>query len=209
MKGIKILLYISSLFLSHLLHSQKVVRKTILDPHSSFVQLEVTNCYELILGTSGTSEMIVEATMDGEYSKDLMVVTKEEGNTFFVNAGFRPNFMEPNDKLGAHKVISISLRVQLPYNMEAKVYGTNCNVTASGHYRRLEIVLGSGRCLLQEVGEDIMVRTQSGDIWAKMQRGTIAANTKYGNIFKGDIPKGNDQFKLQTVTGNIHLQKTK
>ncbi|MEB8346054.1 DUF4097 family beta strand repeat-containing protein [Flavobacteriaceae bacterium KMM 6898] len=195
-------------FLCYFLNAQKTVKKTIVDPETSFIQIDAENCFEVILDTSNSTDLIVEAAMDGEYNPNLLVNVRQEGTTIFVSAGFHPNFIVPNDKLSAHKVISIALKINLPDYINAKVYGTSCNVTASGRYQSLNVILGDGRCTLKNVGENSVVRTQSGDIFLSTSKATITAISTYGEIIEELIPTGNDNFRLQTVTGNIHLKKT-
>lgn len=197
------------LFSCFFLKAQKSVKKTIIDPKTSFIQIDAENCFEVILDTSNSTDLIVDAAMDGEYNPNLLVNVKQEGSTIFISAGFQPNFIVPNDKLSAHKVVSIALKIKLPNYINAKVFGTSCNVTASGRYHSLDVVLSDGRCELNNVGENSTVRTQSGDIVVSSSEATIVATSTYGKIIEDSIPLGNDNFKLQTVTGNIHLKKTK
>lgn len=191
------------------LKAQKTVKKTIIDPKTSFIQIDAENCFEVILNTSNSTDLIVDAAMDGEYNPNLLVNVKQEGATIFVSAGFQPNFIVPNDKLSAHKVVSIALNINLPNYINAKVFGTSCNVMASGRYHSLAVVLSDGRCELNNVGENCTVRTQSGDILVTSSRASINAISTYGKIIEEPIPTGNDNFKLHTVTGDIHLKKTK
>lgn len=186
-----------------------MVRKAIVDPKTSFIQIDANNCFEVILSTSNSSDLIVNAAMDGEYNPNLLVSVKQEGSTLFVSAGFQPNFIVPNDKLSAHKVVSIALNVMVPNYINAKIYGTSCNVDVSGRYQKLDVILSDGRCTLNNVGENSTVKTQSGDIFISSDKATISAASTYGKIIEEAIPLGNDNFRLETVTGNIHLKKTK
>lgn len=203
------LLVVILLFACCFVQAQKTVKKTIIDPKTSFIQIDAENCFEVILETSNSTDLMVDAAMDGEYNPNLLVNVKQEGATIFVSAGFQPNFIVPNDKLSAHKVVSIALHIKLPNYINAKVYGTNCNVSASGRYHSLDITLSDGRCELINVGEKCVVKTQSGDILVSSKKATITASTTYGKIIEESIPAGNDIFKLQTVTGDIYLKKTK
>ncbi|MFT4831875.1 MAG: hypothetical protein ACI815_001526 [Psychroserpens sp.] len=202
-------LLVTLLFSCCFLNAQKTVKKTIIDPKTSFIQIDAENCFEVILDTSNSTDLIVDAAMDGEYNPNLLVNVKQDGTTIFVSAGFQPNFIVPNDKLSAHKVVSISLKINLPNYINAKVYGTSCNVTASGRYQSLDVILSDGRCTLNNVGENSAVRTQSGDIFLFSSKATITAISTYGEVIEELIPTGNDNFRLQTITGNIHLKKTK
>ncbi len=189
------------------LNAQKIVKKSILNPNTSFVQIDLDNCFKIHMETLETDEMIVEAVIDGEYKKDLVLNVKEEGSTILISAGFQPNFVHPNDKLSAHKVISISLKVFLPQYKTVQLYGANCNVVVSGAYRDLKVTLDDGRCSLFQVSESAEITTQSGDIFVSSSGATIIANSKYGIIQKEQLPSGVGQFKLSTTTGNIQIKK--
>ncbi|WP_273568372.1 DUF4097 family beta strand repeat-containing protein [Maribacter halichondriae] len=153
-------------------------------------------------------EVVVEALIDGEYKNDLLLSFREEGKTLHVGAGFQPSFNNPNDKLSAHKVVSISLKVMLPQFKEVQVFGTNCNVAAKGEYKKLDITLADGDCHLSEVSRSVHVKTQSGDISAKISKASIDAVSKYGTVEKDNISDGPNELYLATTTGNIVIKKT-
>ncbi len=177
-------------------------------PGISFIGIDANNCFDISLDTLDGNEMIVEAKIDGEYSEDLLVKIRQEGSAILVGAGFHPNFTDPNDKLSAHKVVSIALRVQLPRFKKVELQGTGCNVAVSGNYESLKVDLGDGRCYLKNVSETVEVHTQSGDITVLGSNAQIMASSKFGKVQKNNIPPGNNKYTLSTVTGNIHLSKT-
>jgi hypothetical protein len=137
-----------------------------------------------------------------------LVNVKQEGTTVLVSTGFQPNFVIPNDKLGAHKVISISLRISIPKNLNVTLYGTITNVMATGDYANLGISLSDGNCTLNGRGENVVINTQSGNIELVTTKAQIMASTKYGNINREAVAPGNDHFDLNSVTGNISIRKT-
>ncbi len=191
----------------HIANAQKVVNKTIVNSTISFIQIDASNCFEITLETIDTNEMVIEATIDGEYENDLLSIVKEEGSTVLVNTGFQPNFRSPNDKLSAHKVVSIALKVKLPKDKNVNVYGSSCNVTATGVYERLKVSLNDGGCNLYNVYRFAEINTQSGDIHVRSAMATIDGKSKYGLVESDEIPTGNDYFKLNTITGNILLNR--
>src|SRR5690606_28318764 len=107
------------------LQAQKKVIKTIDNTSVSFIQIDGKNCFSLALETVDAPKITVEAAIDGEYLQDVLVNVKQEGATLLVSSGFQPNFVFPNDKLSAHKVISISLKISIPKNLKVTVYGTS------------------------------------------------------------------------------------
>jgi hypothetical protein len=191
-----------------MVHAQKMVVKTVENPDISFVQIDAKNCFSLALETVDIPKTTVAASIDGEYLQDLMVNVAQEGSTVLVSAGFQPNFVFPNDKLSAHKVISISLKISIPKNLSVRVYGTSTNVAARGDYANLKISLSDGKCTLEGRGENVVVHTQSGNIALATAKGQIKASTKYGKINREVLAPGDDHFTLNSVTGNISIRKT-
>ncbi len=189
-------------------YTQKVVHKSILHPDISLISINANNCFEVVMETVDENEMVVEAKIDGEYNKDLLLQIKEEGRTLLVGAAFRPSFLNPNDKLSAHKVVSIALYIKIPRYKRVALRGTSCNVTASGDYQNLEVGLNDGRCLLDHVSESVSVVTQSGDIFVLGDSAEISATSKYGKVGENRIPMGSTHYELNTVTGDIYLTKT-
>ncbi|WP_240751444.1 hypothetical protein [Flagellimonas onchidii] len=176
---------------------------------TEYIQIDSEFCYQVNLFTSKTQEVVVEASIEGEYAKDLIIAIEEQGATILISARFQPNFTNPNDKLSAHKVISIALDVELPEYKDVFVYGANSNVDVTGKYKKLKVKLSDGRCSLNNVGETIEVITQKGDIVLTTPSGNIMAKSTYGEVLKEDIPLGDNQFTLNTIEGKIHLKKTK
>ncbi len=187
---------------------QKQVRKTLINHESKSIQIDAENCYKILLDTTEGQEILIDAIIDGEYQKDLIVNIEEEGSNVFISSGFQPNFINPNDKLSAHKVVSIELKIAVPEYMNVHLFGTSTNVHIEGIYRKLRIDLADGICTLLNTGEHVAVKTQNGDIFLQTHSGIVNTKSNYGKVFGAQIPEGNNLYSLRTVEGNIHLSKT-
>ena len=184
----KYTLYIILLFSFGFLNAQKIVEKTVLNDHISLINIDTENCYKVTLETGNTEDVVVSANIEGEYKKDLVLEIKEEAASIFITTGFSPTFTSPNDKLSAHKVISISLHIIVPQYKNVKLYGKSSNITASGNYKNLNITLLDGYCMLQNISEAITASTQSGNIIVKGNNAIVKASTKYGKIYQDKLP---------------------
>jgi len=187
--------------------AQKVVRKSVIDPKVSLISIDASSSFEIKMSTHTSNEMVVEAAIEGEYQDDLLLNVDSEGSTINVNTGFNPNFINPNDKLSAHKVISISLQIVLPENKNVVVFGNECNVSAEGKYELLKVTLDDGQCELTSVTEKAIINTQSGNITINSSKAKVTANTKFGSIKGDSFTEGDNQFIITTVTGNIALNR--
>lgn len=189
------------------LSAQKVIRKTLEDPEATYLEIDTANCFKLELSTSESREIVVEAQIDGEYRNDLLVRVEQHGPIVRISAGFQPSFVVPNDKLSAHKVISISIQVRIPEKMNVSVLGSSSNVLAKGDYNNLKVVLDDGNCSLREIHGVTHALTRSGDIDVNTKGALFNIKNKYGTIQSDNVPQGDDYFDLTTTTGDIHLIK--
>jgi len=191
------------------IHAQKLVRKAFIDPRTETIQIDAQYCYRIDLKTASSNEVEISASMEGEYAKDLLISIEQSGTTAMISADFQPLFINPNDKLSAHKVVSIALEIRVPEYKYVDVFGTNTNLYATGKFEDLNVTLSDGRCTLENVSESVEVTTQKGDIMVMAPSGNIVAESTYGNVEKGIIPFGYNQFILKTIEGDIFLTKTK
>ncbi|MFH6603291.1 hypothetical protein ACEZ3G_07380 [Maribacter algicola] len=189
-------------------YAQKVVKKSIVDPDTSLIQIDATNCFQINLSTVDTDEVVIEATIDGEYRTDLLLSVQKKGGTLEIGTGFQPNFKNPNDKLSAHKVVSIALDIKLPFDQTVQVFGTNSNVDVVGAYKNLKVTLDDGHCHLYDIMTAAEIQTASGTIVVQSSSGFFEATSKYGTIKKENIPKGENRFILTSTTGDIEIRKT-
>ncbi len=196
------------LLMANLLPAQKWVKKSIINPEIATLSIDATNNFELSIDTARGNEMLLEATLEGEYSNNLVLNVRETGNTLLVSTDFTPDFKRPGDKLSAHKVISVALKIVLPEHKRIRIFGAGCHITAQGSYRDLKIMLSDGSCDLEHILGDVEVATQSGNISVATARADINARTKYGEIRGERIPTGENRYDLSSVTGNILLNKT-
>lgn len=196
------------LLLSIGLSAQKKVYNKILAAHIGLIQVDATNCFIVEVRTNKGNEITIEAEMEGEYSQDLDLEVSTNGVTLIVETGFSPSFENPNDKLSAHKVVSILLKLNIPQYKQLEIFGTNSRVEVEGVFKELNISLSDGTCVLNKVEANAKVKSQSGHIEIISDGAQISAESKYGTVSSNTIPYGNSIFKLQTVTGNIDLSKT-
>ena len=123
-----------------------------------------------------------------------------------VTTDFAPNFVPYNDKLSAHKVISIFLEVFLPEKTNLSILGTNAKVAINGNYSNLNVLLMEGECLIDVSAISGKIKTQSGNIEVSNNTTIQEAKTKFGRIIN-DPENRSTGITLVSNTGNILFQK--
>ncbi|WP_445386638.1 hypothetical protein ACT6NV_07505 [Robiginitalea sp. IMCC44478] len=184
-------------------YSQKKVVKTLLSPEISSIRIDGQQCFSIELKTADVPEVVVQALMEGEYQRQVLLLAEKQANTLVISTGFSPDFELPNDKLGAHKVLSIRLEVTVPNYQNVDVYAGSCSVETSGQFQNLSIALNDGQCKLSHTAENTQVRTQSAKITAAVASGVIAAKSRYGRVEIANIPAGDSRFTLNSTEGDI------
>jgi hypothetical protein len=198
---------VAALLCTAILQGQKRVRKTLLDPAVQSVVIDGAQCFHISLETAETREVLVEAEMEGEYQSEVMVITETLGNTLRISTGFAPSFQMPNDKLGAHKVLSVRLRVVLPRHQRVSLVAGSCRVETTGVFRDLKVQIAEGGCLLAHTAEHTEVTTASAPITAQIGQGVVEAHSRYGQVFLEAIPPGDPEFVLRSTRGDIRVSR--
>ncbi len=199
----------SFVLFSQFLIGQKTIRKSYPAPYGTLVQIDTDKSFKAEITAYEGDDLIVDAKLDGEYAEALSVNITEEGSTIWVATEFDPAFVLPNDKLSAHKVVSVSLSIKIPSNLDVQVFGTSCNVIMTGAFSNVDVVLNDGNCTLNQVAHTVNVQTQSGNINLNSLSGVIRAVSHYGRILQEKIPEGDERYELETVSGDITLERTK
>ncbi|MBC2838013.1 hypothetical protein [Robiginitalea sp. SC105] len=185
--------------------AQKRVSRTLLDPEVRSIAIDGSQCFAISLETAPTDEVTVEASMEGEYRSEVLVQTETLGGTLLISTGLSPAFDLPNDKLGAHKVLSVRLRIVLPEDQRVTLSAGRCQVETSGHYEELQVRINEGGCRLDHRAATTRVRTFSAPITARIAEGEVLAESRHGRVQIDPIPAGNSRFMLSSNSGDIQV----
>lgn len=186
-------------------HAQKRVVKTLLEPEIRDIAIDGSQCFAISLETARTDRVTVEASMEGEYQSEVVVQTENAGSTLMIRTGFTPGFDYPNDKLGAHKVLSVRLRVVLPEGQRVRLTAGRCQVEAAGRYDSLDVHIESGGCRMEHRATTTRVRTFSAPITARVRAGEVSAESRHGRVRVDPIPEGIPSYELKSHLGDIRV----
>lgn len=171
------------------------------------LQIEAEQIFEVELYSVSEGFIQAEIAIEGEYQNDLTVTSRKQGSILILEGSFMPAFENPNDKLSAHKVVSVRLKVGVPKHLAVVVSGTGTRVVAEGYFNNLEVTTGKGPVVMDRVAGVIEVRTLSGEIIAANVGGTIEATSRYGTVIRGAVTTGMASLRLESVNGDIYINK--
>lgn len=190
---------------SSAIYGQRILSKRLVYKNAQNFYIDAQQCFKVRLNTNTEQEVSVRAFVEGEYEKDLVLDLWEEGSHVHIGTSFHPDYEVKNDKLSAHKIISASLEISIPVEMTVFLKGTSTRTEIEGLYKQLQVVVQDGRCDLAQVYGVVQVTTTTGEICLKSEEGVVSADTEYGRLSIQDIPLGDAEYLLKSVSGDIHV----
>lgn len=193
----------------HNTHANKVLVKTWDAQSIQSLEILAENAYGIELSTHKGAQIRVEAHMEGEHSEQIILNSIIEEGILRLRPGYQEYFHRPNDKLAAHKVISISLVVKVPEQFRVFISAPKAHLEGEGTFENLIVHLGTGNCRLKKFQGDAELQTTMGfiDVEAFTNTSGIALSHK-GKVLN-DLPsQGFYRLKAESVKGDISLRKT-
>lgn len=190
-------------------YAQKIMEKSW--DASSVERLEIISdeVYLITIVSGATERIDVRTKVEGEHNENVVLLVSEENKTLSLSSGFTPYFVMQNDKLAAHKVISIEMEIRVPSNLEILVKGAMVSVETKGSFSELKLELRNGNCVLNDFKGNAQLNSRNGNItvFAK-ETGVLNVKSKNGSI-KNELPKeAHFLINAESVNGDITLLKS-
>jgi len=204
MKHYFLLIIVLFIFSCNLFAQKKLLKEYDVDNiHTLYI--DSNDIFQIKLETSQTDKIIMYTQIDGETYENTLLHTETIEGILKITTGHTPDFIPFNDKLSAHKILSIVLEITLPEGLNLDVYSTLASVNAQGDYNQIRINLGRGGCHLSDFRfrESLLINTISGNIELETKNAEVHAQSRNGSVV---IPKrmtGIKTINLQSIDGDI------
>ncbi len=204
----KLFFFFIAYILSIHVSGQSTFDKSIDATGLSEVFILLDNTFQIEIGNTSENKIIVNAISEGEYQNDILINTKRKGERLTILDDFQPFFKNHDDKLSAHKVIVVKVRIHVPQHLKVTIQSRLASLTLVGRIRSLFVELNSGDCLLNHFTGNATVNTLSGNITVRTTNAMINASTKSGILYEEKM-YGQHLIALKSISGNISIFKTK
>jgi len=128
--------------------------------------------------------------------------------SLLISTNFQPAFKDANDKLSAHKVLSIEVSVTLPEHITAYIKSDIAKAKIVGNHKNLTVELSNGNCELTDFKGHAMINTLEGDILATTNYAQVDAISSNASVVLGDLDSGPNTLKLKSLNGIIRVIKS-
>lgn len=111
---------------------------------------------------SKTIDLLVK--FEGEHSENLVIIDSVNHGVLKLSTDFQPLFKADNDKLSAHKVLSVELQLSIPKHIDLNIKSDIAQTKIEGLFPNVFIELKTGNCTLDPFFGNATINTISGNI---------------------------------------------
>lgn len=164
----------------------------------------------ILIHSEKTNRVKLLTRIEGENYENVVLSMIEKDNILYLKPDYTPFFESENDKLAAHKVQAIDIKIIVPEDIEISINSKTASVTTIGKLSSLLVTLDIGNCDLQEFIGDANLKTNKGYISVTVNEKMYAkAISKKGTIINELSKNLESKYKIlaETNEGNISLSQ--
>ncbi|RZV68786.1 MAG: hypothetical protein EX254_01775 [Flavobacteriaceae bacterium] len=189
-------------------HAQKRMVKSFSADNIDVINFKFDQIYLIELNSSETQKIQIEAQVEGENSEHIVLTNRKYANGLFISSDYQPAYKDENDKLSAHKVISVFLSIKVPKEKTIYLKSDIANVKARGDFKKLTIELVNGNCDIADFYGNALINTQEGNIDLTADNAKVSAQSESGKVSAEELIEGLNEIELYSRNGDITITKS-
>ena len=170
--------------------------------------IESDQVFQIYVKTTNSDQLVISTEVEGETFETLEIDTRLQNELLYVTTGRSVGFKAFDDKLAAHKVLSVVLHIELPKNKELWVNSSLASVEAQGAFSYVNLNLSGGRVDLLNFSGNGVVNTLRGAIEIETQNTEVKASSRNGAVDVASSPLQLYELVLKTVDGDISVSQS-
>lgn len=202
------LLAFATLMCFSLFYGQKNAQEIIEANGIKGIMITSDQVFKIDVSTSKTDKITIKSGIAGETFETMRVNSEVKNGFLEITASHNPLFQDIDDKLAAHKVLSIVLEISIPENLEFWVDSSLAAVNMQGVYSLIELNLGRGDCRLDHFRGSGTINTLSGNITVNTQNCKIDASSRHGKENIKNRASGGHHLELMSIAGDITVTQS-
>ncbi|MFT4848973.1 MAG: hypothetical protein ACI83B_001511 [Sediminicola sp.] len=190
--------------------SQKLVEKQLNATTFERIVISSKIINTLAINTEVTDQIRIVSKVVGENCENVVVTTSQENKTLKIGASYSPYFIAENDKLAAHKVISVDVELTIPNFLYVEVRTSIASVSVIGNYSNLQANLENRDCELNNFLGNASIKTKRGNIKVHV-KGSVSGRAFSTNGSVVNYLPGRAKYTIvaESRDGDISLLQTK
>lgn len=206
----KYIILLCSLSLSITVVAQKRLSQTYDAVEIQELYINSNEIFQIHILVIDSDQVTVHTVIDGELFSSTLLHTVIENKVLKITTGSTPDYTPFNDKLAAHKVLAITIKVTVPIGTDLSIYSTLANVEARGQFGQVRVDLGRGRFVGEafRFRESANINTLYGSITLGTAQANLSAQSRYGTLVLPAQMTTGPLLHLQSIDGDISVVKS-
>lgn len=188
--------------------SQSRVEKSIAAVDLKEIIILIDTAFEIEITNTSENKILISTQSEGEYQNEILIKTERTNTSLIIKDDIQPFSEIFNDKLSAHKVIALKVKIKIPEHLSVTIRSNLASLSIEGKVSSLFAELKSGDCSLRLFTGNATINTWAGDILVHTNNASVYPVTKSGIIFLEKM-SGKNQIYLNSISGSISVYKTK
>lgn len=201
-------LYILILFFGFQIQAQKTTNKSFSSKGISALVIDGSSVFKMTIEATKTKNISIQSIVEGEHNEQVVLLTEIKNKQLYISSVYQPLFVDNNDKLSAHKLISVEFKIRIPEHLKVFVSSNIASVFMSGIFNQVTTELTNGSFNADNFQGNLLVNTIHGDIHLETNQATVEVSSKHGIINQNPLEEGKQQISLNSINGNITVTKT-
>lgn len=189
--------------------AQKEVSRVLDAGNLNRIVLSSDEVFRISVTTAPVHSISIKSHTDGEYYNDISLDSQIKGHTLYLKSRFPEALQNGFDKLSAHKVFAMEVKLEIPEDMSMEIKSNVASVFLEGEYENVLVQLTSGSFYAEEFSGNAVVNTFDGNIILATRNALIDAETRHGSLTLPHSTGGFHKIKLTSINGNIEVSETK
>jgi len=198
------------LFLVPNVRGQKDLSRTYIAKGIETINIDGNGVHALTVVASSVEEISVRVHLEGETSDEIVITEQLEDNKLTLGFSSWPLAKTYNDKLSAHKIVSVVVTISIPETLFVTINSNTAAVVAEGTFELLYIDVEDKNCVLQNFNGNANLTTNRGAIVVSTRNISTkaVAKTTYGTLQNLLGKNGIFTIYAKSTHGDITLQQT-
>lgn len=197
------------LFFSANSFAQKEVSKVMDAGDLNNIVLSSDEIFRITVETAPVHSITIKSQADGEYFNDISLDSEVRGKTLFLKSLFPEALQDGFDKLSAHKVFAMEVKLQIPEDMSLEITSNLASVFLEGDFENVLVQLKSGSFYSEDFSGNAIINTYDGNIQLSTTNALVDAETRHGKLNIPHAARGTHKIKLTSINGDIEVSETK
>ena len=205
----KNLIFVSLLFFSLNCFSQKEVSQVLDAGNINNIVLSSDEIFRITIKTAPVHTISITSQADGEYFNDISLDSEIKGKTMYLKSRFPEALQGGFDKLSAHKVFAMEVKLEVPENMSVEINSNVASAFLVGEFDDVLVQLKSGSFYSKNFSGNAIINTFDGNINLTTSNALIDAESRHGKVLLPHFAGGTHKIKLMSINGDIEVSETK